>query len=148
MLGAVVTAVGTVLSWPTHASTRRTGFDVASSVGELAATLDIGRLRFVALAWYLIPMSVGAVLLATALDRRRVWAGLALVAGGSSALSILTIAAAVRVDLGLVWTGPMTTAAGSVIVAVAAGWAAAGAPPRPAPPVVDVPAQQSTTTKE
>ena len=127
LTGAVVTAIGTVLSWPTHASTRRTGFDVASSVGDLATTLDIGRLRYVALAWYLIPMSVGAVLIAAALDRRRVWCALALLSAGTATVSILTIAAAARVELGVVWTGPMTAAAGSAMTAVAASWAAIAA---------------------
>jgi hypothetical protein len=148
--GAVVTAVGTLLSWPTHASTRRTGFDVAESVADLAITLDIERLRFVALAWYLIPLSVGAVLVAFALDRRGLWGALAGLAVAAAACSVLTIVAARRVDLGAGWSGPITAAAGSALVAAGGCWAVAGTRQQraEASAPVDPRDQPSTSTSE
>ena len=125
--GAIVTAAGTVLSWPTHASTRRTGFDVASSVAEIGVTFEDRRLRFLAVAWYLIPMSVGAAFVGAALHRRRVWRAISALAVCCVAYWVATMLLARRVGLGLWWSGPSTTAAGSVVVAVASWWASSTA---------------------
>lgn len=120
--GLAVVLVGTFLPWVHSGEVARSSYEVAGSAGRLGL-FETDRERLVELAWYLLPVSVGLVLLAMAFHRRRLAALLtglvALLAGGGA---LVVLGSSLRVGV-----GPAVVLAGGAVAvtgAVASWWPA------------------------
>ncbi len=139
LAGALV-AISTFAPWPRAGRARTDGFEFASRLGQVARVLDLATVRWVAVAWYLVPASAAVGLLAVGLRSRRFWIAAAVIDVLAAGVAATTVWAAHRVGLDGLFVGPWLALAAALTSAVAAidasrrhGLLGSGSPVDPAP---------------